>query len=316
MNTQARLSSLPTSIRASGLCLLLCLSAGACELTEVTITEIEPNVVVEALARIRPEGGGTIIALLHGSVGAPGIDPDGPEATVRVLADDGAEVLLTEAADEACIYGDAPPDPADPRRCYVTTVDPGFVQPSDRLVLQVDLVDGGRIEGGTQVPETFEMVQPNGGACAVVAGALDFVWTQSEGTWYYVTTIELSGIASDLSALGVQNPVDSVVYSSIAVSQSDTAVAYPDDFFLDADEDDFDYTAALNTLVDDGIQPDWVASVYVTAADRNLTNWVRGGAFHPSGTVRIPSLRGAGTGFFGSNVVVGQRIAGDASGCP
>lgn len=315
MITQTK-TLLPTSIRTLGLCLLLGLSAGACELTEVEITEIEPNVVIEAYAQIRPEGGGTIIVLLHGSVGVPGMDPDGPEATVRVLAEDGAEVLLPEAVDEECVYGDAPPDPADPRRCYSAAVDPSFVQPSDRLVLQIDLVDGGRIEGGTQVPGAFELVQPNGGACTVVTGALDFIWSQSEGTWYYVANVELSGIASDLMALGVQNPADSVVYSSIAVSQSDTVVAYPDDFFLDANEDDFDYTSALNTLVSDGIQSNWVAVVNVTAADRNLTNWVRGGGFHPSGTVRIPSLRGAGTGFFGSSVVLEQRIAGDASGCP
>ena len=316
MNTQAK-TLLPASIWTSGLCLLTGLTAGACELTEVTITELEPNVVVEAYANIRPAGGGTIIALLHGSVGIPGIDPDGPEAVVRVLAESGAEVTLAEAADEECIIGDAPPDPADPRRCYATTVDPSFVQPSDRLVLQVDVVGGGRIEGGTRVPAAFELIQPNGdGVCTVATGALDFIWTQSEGTWYYVTSIELSGIAPDLLSLGVRDPADSAIVSAIAVSQSDTVVTYPDDFFLDVYSDDLGYTSELNSLIGEGMQPHWVASAYITGIDRNYTNWVRGGGFHPSGTIRIPSLRGAGTGVFGSSVVLEHRIAGSASGCP
>ena len=299
------------------MCLALGLAAGACDLTEVTITELEPNVVVEAYAHIRPAGGGTIFALLHGSVGVPDKNPDGPEAVVRVLAEDGAAVLLAEAADELCIHGDVPPDAADPRRCYAATVNPSFVQPSDHLVLQVDVEGGGRIEGGTQVPAAFDLMQPNGGGvCTVATGALDFTWTQSEGTWYYVTSIELSGIAPDLLSLGVQDPVDSVIVSAIGVSQSDTAVVYPDDFFLDVDEDDFDYTAELNAVIDEGMQPHWVASAYITAIDRNYTNWIRGGGFHPSGTIRVPSLRGAGTGVFGSSVVLTQRIAGDPSGCP
>lgn len=316
MNRPAMIS-LPASIRASGMSLLLGLTVGACDLTEVTITELEPNVVVEAYAHIQSGGGGTIFALLHGSVGIPGQDPDGPEAVVRVLAENGTEVLLTEAADEECVYGDDPTDPADPRRCYAATVTPAFVQPSDRLVLQVDVVGGGRIEGGTQVPAEFELIDPNGGgACTVATGALDFIWTQSEGTWYYVTSMELSGIAPDLVSLGTEDPADTAIVSAIAVSQSDTVVTFPDDFFLDVYSDDLGYTTELRAVVDEGIQPHWVASAYVTAIDRNYTNWVRGGGFHPSGTIRIPSLRGAGTGVFGSSVVLERRIAGSASGCP
>jgi hypothetical protein len=42
--------------------------------------------------------------------------------------------------------------------------------------------------------------------------------------------------------------------------------------------------------------------VVVAAADRNYVNWVRGGNFNPSGLVRVPSVRGDGTGVFGSIV--------------
>jgi hypothetical protein len=295
------------------MCLVLCLAASACDITEVTITELEPNVVVEAFANIRPAGGGTVIALLHGSIGVPDKDPNGPEAVVRVLAENGAEVLLTEAADNLCTYGEYPPDPADPRRCYIATLDPTFVQPSDRLVLQVDLVGGGRIDGGTQVPAAFELIQPSGGAtCPVANGALGFVWTPSEGTWYYTTEVLLTGVAADLLSLGVQDPPDSVLFSAIAVSQSDTVVTWPDDFFM---EGELDFASEVNTLVEEGMQPQWVALAYVAAMDANFTNWIRVGGFHPSGDVHIPSLRGAGTGVFGSSVVLEQRIAGSASGC-
>jgi hypothetical protein len=44
------------------------------------------------------------------------------------------------------------------------------------------------------------------------------------------------------------------------------------------------------------------ARVTVSAVDRNYVNWVRGGNFNPSGTVRIPSVEGDGTGFFGTSV--------------
>jgi len=52
-----------------------------------------------------------------------------------------------------------------------------------------------------------------------------------------------------------------------------------------------------------GIPGGLVTNVAITAVDRNYTNWVRGGNFNPSGQVRIASVRGEGTGYFGSSVV-------------
>jgi len=42
------------------------------------------------------------------------------------------------------------------------------------------------------------------------------------------------------------------------------------------------------------------AEVVIAAADRNYVNWVRGDSFNPSGAVRVASVRGDGTGVFGS----------------
>ena len=57
------------------------------------------------------------------------------------------------------------------------------------------------------------------------------------------------------------------------------------------------------TIVAEGTPAFLKARVSVAAVERNYTNWARGGTFNPSGQVRIPSLRGDGTGFFGATVV-------------
>ena len=284
---------------------------GACDLTETSITEPLPNVVVEAYVRIHPGDNGFVFALIHGSVGVVGANPDGPEALVRVVAESGAEVVLTENPG-ACFYGPGP-DP-DPRRCYAARLDPGFARPLDRLVLEVDVVGGGRIEGGTNVPGVFEWAQPGGGdACAVATGEVTLSWTQSENSWAYLADVLVEGLAPGLIALGVDNPSDTADFAGLTVSSADTAISFPEDF---RNDDDFPYEQPLNTLMEGGMRPGWVASVYVVAIDRNFTNWVRQGVFNPSGTVRIPSLRGAGTGVFGSSVVLARRIAGSPNGCP
>jgi hypothetical protein len=40
--------------------------------------------------------------------------------------------------------------------------------------------------------------------------------------------------------------------------------------------------------------------VAITAVERNFVNWVRGGSFNPSGTVRVSSIVGDGSGVFGA----------------
>jgi hypothetical protein len=120
-------------------------------------------------------------------------------------------------------------------------------------------------------------------------------------------------VSTDLASLGVENPSDSAAFEAVRVSETDTTVTFPDGFFI---TDDLDYPAELTTVVEAGMQPGWVASTYVVAIDRNFANWIRDQGFNPSGTVRIPSLVGEGTGVFGSSVVLEQRIAGDPSGCP
>lgn len=306
-------SSRRLSIQTVSISLALSLVAGACDLTEVSLTEPEPNVVVEAYARILPAGGGSIFAFLHGSVGVIGANSHGPEALVRVVAENGTEVILDKAPTKQCTYGSSP-DP-DPGRCYAGTLAANFVRPSDRLVLKVDVLGGGLIEGGTTVPGSFGWTQPTGSeACMVTTGPVEFGWTPSDDTWAYIVDVMLTGVAPGLISLGVDNPSDSAVFNGLTISRDETTIAFPEDFSID---DGSDYEWPLARLVEDGIQPGWAMHAYVMAIDRNFTNWVRGDAgFNPSGIVRIPSLRGEGTGVFGSGVLLTRRIAGSPSGCP
>ena len=68
------------------------------------------------------------------------------------------------------------------------------------------------------------------------------------------------------------------------------------------DRFDDDLTEAL-AFLQQGL-PEGIAltEVVIAAADRNYVNWERGGNFNPSGTIRVPSVHGQGTGVFGSIV--------------
>ena len=62
----------------------------------------------------------------------------------------------------------------------------------------------------------------------------------------------------------------------------------------------FDLDSDLAVRLQRGLPVGASAEVSITAVDRNYVNWQRGGNFNPSGVVRVPSLRGAGTGVLGS----------------
>src|SRR6056297_3052188 len=85
-----------------------------------------------------------------------------------------------------------------------------------------------------------------------------------------------------------------------SVSAADTTIGFPAEFgVFDRGSIDTDIAVRLQRRIPEGVASD----VAITAVDRNYTNWVRGGNFNPSGQVRIPSVRGQGTGYFGSSVV-------------
>ena len=67
---------------------------------------------------------------------------------------------------------------------------------------------------------------------------------------------------------------------------------------------DHDVAVALQR----GLPDSTSALVTVTAVERNWVNWARGGTFNPSGQVRVPSVRGDGTGVFGSALIRAFRV--------
>ena len=56
----------------------------------------------------------------------------------------------------------------------------------------------------------------------------------------------------------------------------------------------------LLRILDDSLPGGTWTGLAFAATDRNWVNWVRGGSFNPSGTIRIPTVLGDGTGVLGT----------------
>ena len=104
----------------------------------------------------------------------------------------------------------------------------------------------------------------------------------------------------------------------LSISDQDTTIVFPSEFGI---FDRFDLNQDLATRLQDGLPPSTTAQVSITAVEGNFVNWARGGNFNPSGQVRVPSLRGDGTGVFAATVsrgflVVSSEQAGPLPDCP
>jgi hypothetical protein len=86
----------------------------------------------------------------------------------------------------------------------------------------------------------------------------------------------------------------------LSIGAADTTSLFPADVgvFDRADE----LLHPVLVAIRDGLPAGVRATVVVAATDRNYVNWIRGGSFNPSGTVRVPSISGGGTGVFGALV--------------
>jgi hypothetical protein len=161
--------------------------------------------------------------------------------------------------------------------------------------------------GSTTVPGDFAIVRPASSTCALPADtAIDVTWKPSGGAWVYIIESNLRGIRSALAERNVTLGDDPLRLIGLAISNNDTTIAFPREFGL-FDRADPDLSDAL-LAISKGLPPNVIADVVVAAADRNYVNWVRGGNFNPSGLVRVPSIRGAGTGVFSSIVPRSRQI--------
>ena len=128
---------------------------------------------------------------------------------------------------------------------------------------------------------------------------MDLIWTRSPGAWAYTAETLIWGLREALEPEGLELEADSIALTSVAVSDADTLIVFPSEFGV---FDRFSLDSDLALLLQEGIPRGAKASIVVAAVDRNYVNWIRGGNFNPSGTVRVPSLRGDGIGVFGSVV--------------
>jgi hypothetical protein len=291
-------------------------AAAGCELAEVVTVEPQEVLVVEAVLRA---GEGMQRIILHRAL-RDGAVPGERGAQVRVESEEGRIFRFLEAPRDECLGVDTTEDAdgalerIDPG-CYVAQ---GAVpQPGRAYTLEVATVGGERLEGQTVVPGPFRWRSPalpfGFERCVLPAGeSLTLAWSRSEGAWAYIGELEIEGLEEVLAERGIDADVPSPLrLTGLAISESDTTLTLPRDFGLfQRGSIPLEVLLALQQGLPEGTS----ARLVLAAADRNYVNAVRGGAFNPSGTVRVPSVRGDGTGVFASLVPLALEIDTEGSG--
>jgi hypothetical protein len=269
----------------------------ACELTEISLVEVDDVVVVEAYALVSgpPDGSeNRLWAFLHRSVGADPIGTvPGARVVITVLAD-GRTIELQESAAEECVQDRAF---AGAGSCYQADLQAHFITPGAELTLDILTQDGRVLESITRVPGSFE-VSGILDECALPRDTpTEISWSPSDGAWAYVNETRIFDLDDALTPEGIE--AESPVFLlGLSISAADTTVGFPNEFGL---FDRFDLEQDVAVRLQSGLPAGSYATVGITASDRNFVNWARGGNFNPSGQVRIPSVRGeGGTGVFAS----------------
>lgn len=276
---------------------ILCVLASACELQEVQVAQPQDLVLAEVVLRA---GASTQQAWLHrtrGSGHAPRVD----SAIVEVRAANGALLRYEPAHDTVCVQRRMDTQPGTHGSCYTSRANALAIQPGQSYSLTITLPGGARLTGATTVPQDFRMLRPAVGVCSIPAMTpLELRWTRAPGSWVYVSETNLRNIKNALMPYNLTVDSDPLRIWGLSLSAADTTIVFPGELGV-IDRFDEDRTAAL-ALLQRGLPAGIIADVVVAATDRNYVNWERGGAFNPSGPVRVPSIRGDGTGVFGSIV--------------
>jgi hypothetical protein len=317
---------------------LVLLASAGCELAEVTATRAEDRVVVEGLIRLgspRPAGmvppdpGGEHVwatVFLHRTVqGEEGANAPEPGARVELVVPGGERVRLQETRLEECVSS-TPLEGTG--TCYSARVlerapergGLNAVGPGSRVDLEVETAGGERLASTTLVPGDYALDGvAHRGTCALPPDTPAPVgWQEAAGAWAYVAETEIRGLAPALAPEGIVVEDDPLLLVGLAVGAADTTIVFPAEFGI---FDRFDLDRDLAVRLQRGLPGGTGARVGVNAVDRNYVNWIRGGNFNPSGQVRIPSVQGDGTGFFGSSLtrwfdVTVSEVPGGGAGLP
>jgi hypothetical protein len=285
--------------------LLLLWTISTCTLGEVTAAEGGDVLVVEAHLQ---SGGARQALLLHRSLQGNVVRGE-PGATVTLTTPSGGTVSYLESPPAFCA-GAVPPEMTDSltieATCYATQAnDDLLVQPGGAYELDVISARGEHLRGRTTVPGSFQGRRPaipatsSFPACSLPPRTnLELMWTQSEGAWSYLATIEIIGLREALAGTDIEAP-ERLDLTGVSISQTDTTLVLPAEFGL------FELTNVdpdLLVYLQGGFPPGVTARLRLSAVDRNYVNAIRGGSFHPSGVIRISSVIGDGVGVFASYV--------------
>lgn len=284
-------------IRVVGLATVAAVSA-ACDLTDVDIVDIGPEVVAEIYVTVGDTPSeNTLLAFVHGNEagGAPS-SAAFDDAVITVTDDEGADFVLALDLVEECVVN-GPDDVGG--SCF--TADAALtssIVPGDSVGVRVVLADGRTLAGATALPEAFQ-IDGVGTTCRVPPDTLvPLAWTRATGAWAYVSETLILGLDDALSGEGIEAP-DSLQLLGLSISESDTTIVFPSEFGI---FDRFDLDRDLAVRLQEGLPEGTTADVAITAVERNYVNWVRGGSFNPSGQVRVSSLVGDGSGVLGAAV--------------
>jgi hypothetical protein len=297
------------------LAVLLPFAAAGCELREITFAEARDVIVAEVFLHANSPNQ---TAYLHRTATATGTARV-HGARVFVLDEERAiEYELLATADSLCL-SPAPPDALpDTGTCYEARMQLDAIRPGATYGLRIELPDRPAITGRTAVPGDFAIMQPEEALCRLDPGTtLPLVWTASDGAWVYLAQARFTGLLAALRAAGVsvqptlREPLNLI---GLAIGARDTTLAFPAAFGVFDRADEALHPVLLG--IREGLPAGVDVQIAVAAADRNYVNWVRGGNFNPSGTIRVPSVSGGGTGVFGSLVTRRVSITTREEGTP
>lgn len=290
-------------------------AAAACDLTDVAIVDFTDVVVAEVYVTVADTPiDNTFWALIHGA--ASGSEPSSKtfdDAAVTVTDADGVSHALLLSSLDDCVT--TRPESAT-GSCFVANFPVAIaLEAGDRLGVEIALGDGRVLSGSTRIPGDFAIAGGIDGFCRIPPDTLmPLHWSRSDSAWAYVSEALILDLKGALVAQGIEAP-DSLSLMGLSISESDTTVVFPSEFGV---FDRFDLDHDLAVRLQKGLPAGARAEVAITAVDRNYVNWVRGGSFNPSGTVRVSSLTG-GTGLFGSAVTRRFTVLADRdprSPCP
>lgn len=278
-----------------------------CELAEIVTADAQDVLVVEAYLRA---GEPVQQVLVHRTLDGRRVGGD-DAAEVRLEREGAAPIVLQPDPELGCLevspgfVGDGGLEIE--ASCFTTPAgsDARFT-PGDVVRLTVLGSDGRRLEGETRLPGNFRLRVPavevapgDSTRCVLAPGeTLPMAWSPAEGAWAYLGQLSVFGLGDALGD-AVNDVPEPLRLSALAITQQDTTLRFPQDFGL---FERGSLSPELLRTLQSGFPEGVSARMTLAALDRNYVNAVRGGSFNPSGPVRIASMTGDGTGFFGSLV--------------